>query len=342
MQEVPVLHPKKENQGIPKAAKIVAGVAVAGVAGGIGAVTINNAFSDEGQDSEHIQTIPTSEQPALIPGTEIPNPLLPPIVESSSHVGFKLLPSNDYAYLTKEGSEIAIPNIDGLYYRFVADPEDSHSSGKVLYFASENNKYGIEQNLPVGEFKGNVEFNKVQRGGIILDSRIVEELIKKENSQDPSKINWVLPIPVDISGLSDDDLISLVNQTSASNPLANVVKVNFRGNASVLNVSPGESNLLVVMSGRYGLGFLNKMRTVAPNHETIEPGNEQQYFGVYGELEGVNEGESIIDVNFGDKISDSNGTVTITRTTSKEVFDISPEKILDVLGVPVFVSANKR
>lgn len=331
-----------DHHGISKRVQIAGGVAAATIALGGAALVTNQmgVFGSDSSDEAHVQIVPAPTQPAVIPGTEIPNPLKTPEVTAipTPKTGFSEK-DGAFSYITEKGETLNVPQIDGLTAKLVkvGDTEE------VQYFAKEGNQYGIEANKSVGEYTPNVDiYENSQRkelGGVSLSSQVVQKLLGEKIDQTPSQADkWGVALPVDPRNLAQGNKILLSFENAETVPIK-IAKLSFDGQLPVSDIILNQKNIKFLTSPYYNWAFIDNVRSVSPYGDTIYPGKEMSYITVAGHF--IDANQKVVSSNFGDTLAVAQDKVYVWYTASNESRDMSRDKILSVGdSIPVFMQSS--
>jgi hypothetical protein len=328
------------EQGPSTAVKIGAAITAGALVAGGGAVLAYESGIFDSGASSHTQTIPTPEQPTIIPGTSVIRTATPEATAIPTPKPGFIENAGAFTYRTESGEVLSVPQIDGLIAKLVK----VRDTNEVQYFAKEGNPYGIEANKSGGEYKPNVDiFENNQRkelGGVVLVPQVVKRLMDNFMSQITEQGNkWVVVLPVDISSLSEDKKILLYFENGVAVPIK-IARLSFDGVLPVSDIIPGDKTLTVSKSPYYGWVFLDNIRSVAPYGDGIYPGKEINYLGVSGDLIDMRD-QAKISSFFGKKITNAGDKINVTLSSSNGSKDVTRDKILSVgNNIPVFLQSS--
>jgi hypothetical protein len=316
------------EQGPSTAVKIGAAITAGALVAGGGAVLAYESGIFDSGASSHTQTIPTPEQPTIIPGTSVIRTATPEATAIPTPKPGFIENAGAFTYRTESGEVLSVPQIDGLIAKLVK----VRDTNEVQYFAKEGNPYGIEANGHAGEYNPNVFFMEAKRtGGVVLDARVTKNLIAQHTDFAQ------FPLPLDVG--AEKTTYITVGEYSA-NPKYPAVKVYAGGENMLVNIFPNSKEILfnkTVNSQSYV--------SYSPYPVAINMPNESellQYTNV-GFKESRDK-SSVALSSFGDAIKSVIGTVEVgfgLRTDEQiQAHPINDQRVLTVRGVPVFQAAN--
>lgn len=311
---------------------VAAGLAAAGIAWvvtrGDGTILVDPGLDNSGDSG--LVGDPTV-RPTEVPSTLTPEPTATPVQK-----GYATNAEGGFIFRTEKGEVLNVPSIPGLRAELV-----NTDTGKEVHYKSlAENPYGIQEGEDAGEYRPNVKVSSVERGGVVLDSRVVKTIMDDKIATIPEqKDKWMIALPVDISSATDDQYINLKFGKGFSN--FDVAIIDFAGILPMTNMIPITPDTVVVAQNFYhGQAYFSGARLLGLPIDRIVPGRELEYFIVGGKFENTPNRE--YKLQFGDNIGDSHGPLYITLAPVRTAYPVTPEKILSVgeNSTPVFLQSN--
>ena len=256
-----------------------------------------------------------------------------------------------YIYTNENGEKLSISHIPGL----TEQKKQVDGKERIIYIAEKNNPYGIEAGVEAGFFYPNVRTIKKGvtevkdnntdtelSGGIALIPEVVKVLCQQQE-----KDGYIMPIPIDLSGIKDESSIFIGEATTGE--IKGYGKMSF----VVVNAPSG-----LRITNPYYLSKVNKVsigdilrRDVAispfeslykDDYNYIVSGKEWESFtmGISRER-GIS--EQITESSFGDPVKDINGDNIVTEDIDTKTNSIYPLSIKGKKWVmTIYVSAARQ
>jgi len=330
------------EQGPSTAVKIGAAITAGALVAGGGAVLAYESGIFDSGASSHTQTIPTPEQPTIIPGTSVIRTATPEATAIPTPKSGFIENAGAFTYRTESGEVLSVPQIDGLIAKLVKVGD----TNEVQYFAKEGNPYGVEVNKSVGEYKPNVDiYENSQRkelGGVSLVPQVVQKLLNNAIAEIPEQRNkWIVVPPVDINAVVESRI--LLSFTPNINTKKDTLEVRFTDKVlPLLNIIPGNPNIKTLKSPVYKWAYLDNIINIAPNNVTIIPGTEMSYLVVGGNFTNAND-QLVSKKAFGERITEVEDKVYVGYGNPGGARDIDKDKILTVGNkIPVFIQSSDK
>jgi hypothetical protein len=268
----------------------------------------------------------------------------PSATPSSSPEGSPLLgfveTEGGYAYYAEDGTVVAVQQVPGLRIEL--------KGGKAQYVALAGNRYNLVSGSYAGEFKPNVTLEQAdgsstQSGGIVAVGPVAARLISDRlaSIKNPAD-RWVIALPVDIRSQANDVNVTFDGFGLRGWSETPRVLVRYSGPLPVTNIIPANDGYHVLVEGvgatRWQVIDPTRLDLPTTDIDARRPMNELLIFG-----DGAPNTRRNVAfdrrVAIGQKMLSAADEVSVSLVVADSRRDITPDRILTVDDVPVFVAA---
>ncbi len=241
-----------------------------------------------------------------------------------------------WVYKTTTGAEILLPNIPGLTSRL--------ENGILKYYS--------EAGIYMGEFKpdvfmsveitgddGKPKTETTNTGGLILAPDLaLQTLNERLETITNQSDKWLVPLPLDAKGVENVNLS--FEPSSYQGTTVMLLQIDFSGKGTLRCIGPLTEQVSIAASN-YGPAYFDQLLNINPYTDHIQPGHEMRYIWVTAsQMAGVSSNQTL-DKKFGDIVSaGAYGPIHINYGSALDYFTITPDKILNIDGIPVFVGSQ--
>ena len=279
-------------------------------------------------------SLPPTPSPALSP-----TPVLSGSPSPRSAAFVKV--GDGFVYVGDDGIQVPVQVVPGLAVQL--------KSGRAIYYALANNRYGLKTDSYAGEFMplvtmAQADGSSAQTGGIVLAGPVISRLVSDRLAEVQTDADrWVVPLPVDIrSGSGAPVAVTFDKFGLAGWSNTPRVQVRFSGSLPIVEGVPTNGGFHVLVEG---LGVtrwqvIDPIRLGLPS-DSIDPAHAMNQLLVYGNGATDVTRDVIFDHKavVGSVMLHASGDVSVSLVVDGSKADLGPDKVLTVGDVPVFVAS---
>jgi hypothetical protein len=335
---------------------VLAALAVVMIVGGVAVIAVDSGLAGISQGADlgsrtppaasYTLSGPTasgsiqrpSGPPGQTPGLSTPSPS-PSRSPTPRPAGF-VVTGGAIVYYTSDGTVVPMPAIAGLRSALIEN--------RAIYYAQSGNRYNLQIGSYAGEFRPDVTMQQpdgstAQTGGVVVVGQVAGRLIADALAEMPEGSAWVVALPVDIR--SSNRRVDVTFDSFGLHGWSDTprVAVRFVGQLPVVNVIPANAgyHVLVEQIGVTAWQVIDPTRLTLSD-SALDKDHLMNELLVYGNGTSSTGRDILVDkrVEVGRVMLTAADEVSVSLVVRDSRADMTPDRVLQVADVPVFVASS--